>query len=605
MNNLRLWTIVAIFSFGCIFMGCERKAAEQPAPGKAAELGNAAKAVKKPPARGDEHWIKLSEEDKQYLIRLARKAFEFWVKEERRYQPEDLPAHLKDMKVNRVFATLYKKGEWRGCVSSKGKTIAAAVIGSVVNTCRDQRFENPRPDELNDFRVELSFLQPFELIETKDPALIEKELEPGVHGISVRHSSGKQAFFLPYVFVKKQRTTLTWLERICKKAGMKKEDWKSEETYIYRYGTINFIEEKPNGRSVDLYRYKVELDEMAPDAAEKAVKLSLEWFANHRLNEKMRFAVGYDADHKPIRKDSEILQLMGLTALGRAEQMELLPKSLKDTLDWRLADGVESLELPPQIQGAENLEKLLLTADLLVATPKKKAHKEMAKAVAEYLRTRVDLEMSLPDEGSYVRSLPNYLVKVFADLVALTDGEENKAYLEQLYTKVWKRGKPLALEAIARVNMVLGDEGSKEKMIELLKGVMGSQYTVESAPYRDYTGAFDEGQPPTTVGLAHRLSGVAIAYSRIGDDEIELKALALQTMMFALRCLLEQQFTETSAFYFESYHHSLGAFKRDILINTSRLDDTSAALQALLDVKKWGGKELIDKIGASKEGLHK
>jgi len=147
------------------------------------------------------------------------------------------------------------------------------------------------------------------------------------------------AFFLPYVFVKKQRTLETWLQRISSKAGLAPDVWKTADAAVYKFETINFIEDAPHGKAVDLYRYKVELDELPANAVETAIDQTQKYILGHKVEEKNRFLPGYSASHQPLREDPDTWQLSAATALGTAAD---LSKDLK--LGGEVRWGMKGLE---------------------------------------------------------------------------------------------------------------------------------------------------------------------------------------------------------------------------------------------------------------------
>ena len=61
-----------------------------------------------------------------------------------------------------------------------------------------------------------------------------------------------------------------------------------------------------------------------------------------------------------------------------------------------------------------------------------------------------------------------------------------------------------------------------------------------------------------------------------------LKPQLEANIVLATRWLLEQQFTTQSAFYLPNHAQLEGAFKRDVLLHESRLEDTAAAYAALV-----------------------
>jgi len=592
---LILIVIVGMF----LFTACEDDSSEQGKTAKTVEK------VKKQARKSNEVKISFTEDEKQYLSGVARKALEHWVKNEERYRPDDVPASLKGRKVNRVFATIYKKGDWRGCVSAKGRDAVDATVKSVINTCKDKRFENPAVSELNDIRVEVSFLQPFELISTKDPEQIKKELEPGVHGISVKHSSGKRAFFLPYVFVKKQRTTITWLERICKKAGLKKDDWKSPETSIYRYGTINFIEETPNGRAVDLYRYKVELDSLKKTAVTDAIDLSVKWFAKSRNDQSNEYLTGYNMKHKAIRKNDVTLQMFANAAIAKANTLGVKGADIA-SVEQAVSKGMSDLMI--EIPTKDQLESLLVLAEAVVNGEKIKNRKKLASQLLDYFK---DHSADIVKNGKRIKDLSNYAVFVISGLAETSKSKQHIKFASEFYGDNWMPGAGYSLLALLAFNKVAKTDGMNEKIIKETKLIISKQYTSKMAPYRDFIGSFKNGKTPSTFGVSVYLRSLASIYKywtvteSFPHENGELRQSILDASMFATRWILEQQFTEESAFYFKSYKDALGAFKQDILLNTTMLDDTANALLALLSTNQYLGKEISEAFENSADVLVK
>ncbi len=600
--------VVALFALLSLLMlwSCDKQSEPAQKQVKAEKADK--KSAKRPAKKSNEVQITLTEAEKNELILFARKAFDTYVKDQERLDADELPEGLRDRKVNRVFATIYKEGEWRGCVSSMGKNIGTAVVGAIINTVRDRRFKNPLPEELDKFRVELSFLQPTERIDTKDPVEIEKVLEPGVDGIIVTGASGKRAFFLPYVFVKKQRTTVTWLERLSRKAGMDKDAWKLPDTVIERYGTINFIEEKPYGKSVDLYRYKVELDELPEQVLSKSIDSALKWFEAHKVVHAKRFAPGYDNNHHPLKKSNDGHQLFALSALNRAAELDKNVE-LGKLVRWGY-QGIKDLVVDDpekgllfKTEGVSDLEGRLLLGDLLISGGAVKGRKELVNKLAAKLRTLKAAD--IPEQGRFVQDLRNFTVYVVAGLAQLTKDAQDRKQVLALVDSCWNADGPWALTALAKAAAVLSDPAMLVQLGESVQKTMGHQYRNQTAPYADFVGAFDDQKVPTTVFVAARLRSLAEAYGALKDLKPELAKQIAEAIMLSSRWLFEQQFTKVSAFYFENWAQLQGAFKRDILLNQSTLIDTASALLALLEVRRQMGDEFETLRAAMQDQLRK
>jgi hypothetical protein len=102
---------------------------------------------------------------------------------------------------------------------------------------------------MHDICVEVSVLTVPELIKADNPEEYLLKIKIGKHGLIIRKNifSG---LLLPQVFTDYNSTPLQALEMKCQKAGLSKDDWKSD-AQIYRFSAQIFKEEKPDGNVVE------------------------------------------------------------------------------------------------------------------------------------------------------------------------------------------------------------------------------------------------------------------------------------------------------------------------------------------------------------------
>jgi|GEM_PF-2904921 len=585
-----------------------------PAPDKGKDKAAVEEKVDFPQVVPGEVSVTVSEEEKKLLLDAARKAFDLWVTKKETYQPQDLPERLKTMKSNNVFATIYKDGDWRGCVASKQNNIAESVVQAVINTCNDKRFKNPQPDEIKDFRVELSLLGPKTLIDSKDLEVIGKQLEPGVHGVYVRNVNGRAAFFLPYVFVKAQRTLETWLQRICTKAGMKADEWKSLKTAIYKFETINFIEDRPYGAPVDLYRYKAVIKELKAPMLSDAVKAGADWFAGNVGPE--GFLAGLDAEHRPLKKNDINTEILALKALGMAadryknashvklfaEHFGALTKKLVD-----VKDGVAlgTLESP-------DVDATLLMAELVSAVKSIKDRDKLAQKLGNFLHTQLSPDGAFLGKTRLARSGQAYMLYVISQLAGIAGRDRDKEAVARATRtlnslRISDTDTAYNTMALLQSGIVLEEDAIKLKAAALGNRLLSVQFNLETAPYSDYIGAFKaEKGNPITLDAAVSIIALARIYTAVKPEAAsEQDKLYQKALVTGARFLLEQQFTPVSAFFFPNWKTANGAFKRDIILNNVDADQTARAIEALASVEDALGKDLAAIIEANREALVK
>lgn len=148
----------------------------------------------------------LSQEEGEFLVKLARKAMESYVSGRIRVQvPTDTPEKL--MNRSGVFVTLEKitegvsDRELRGCIGRPlpEAPLVEATIDSAIDSCsQDPRFPPVRPAELQRILVEVSVLTPPELIRVDNPMEYPLKIKCGVHGLLVERGWNR-GLLLPQV----------------------------------------------------------------------------------------------------------------------------------------------------------------------------------------------------------------------------------------------------------------------------------------------------------------------------------------------------------------------------------------------------------------------
>ena len=170
----------------------------------------------------------LDEHESTLALEIARKTLQQCFKENHA-SPYDLPAsertpHLEAAKG--VFVTLQKEGQLRGCIGQMSatdplyKVIAQTAILSAFN---DTRFRPLQSDELEKLDLEISVLSPFQPIDSWN------EIVLGRDGVLIE-KNGRSAVFLPQVALEQGWTVEDTLTALCKKAGLKPDDWRSDCT---------------------------------------------------------------------------------------------------------------------------------------------------------------------------------------------------------------------------------------------------------------------------------------------------------------------------------------------------------------------------------------
>lgn len=177
-----------------------------------------------------ENQFKLSQEEKELLLKIARKTIKEYLD----------TGKISDVKSSELtpalqeecgaFVTLHKDGALRGCI---GRFSASEPLYSVVQkmaiaaATQDHRFSPLKSDEIDKIDLEISVLTPMQKIESID------EIEMGRHGIYIKKGFATGTF-LPQVALESGWTKEEFLGYCARnKAGLGWEGWKDADIYIY------------------------------------------------------------------------------------------------------------------------------------------------------------------------------------------------------------------------------------------------------------------------------------------------------------------------------------------------------------------------------------
>jgi len=196
--------------------------------------------------------FQLNQQEGEYLVKLARKAVEEYLKNGKVISPaKDAP--LKLLERCGVFVTInsVRDGgkELRGCIGYPYPTtmLAQAVIESAVNSAtQDPRFYPLTNQELGSVVFEVSVLTPPELVKTDNPKKYLSHIKVGKDGLIIERG-GCKGLLLPQVPVEWRWDEEEFLCQCCIKAGLPPDNWLLKDTKIYKFQAIIFEEETPRG----------------------------------------------------------------------------------------------------------------------------------------------------------------------------------------------------------------------------------------------------------------------------------------------------------------------------------------------------------------------
>jgi AmmeMemoRadiSam system protein A len=186
---------------------------------------------------------KLTTEEKQTLLRLARQALEMGVRG-KKLPPLDLETMSPRLGAQGAsFITLTINGKLRGCIGALEpyQPLAEDVREhAVAAALQDYRFPNVTPEELAQIEIEVSRLTIPVPLEYDTPDDLLSKLRPGVDGVLLRDGV-RRATFLPQVW-EKLPDPAEFLDNLCYKMGTQPDLWRKKHLEVSIYQVEDFHE---------------------------------------------------------------------------------------------------------------------------------------------------------------------------------------------------------------------------------------------------------------------------------------------------------------------------------------------------------------------------
>jgi hypothetical protein len=204
-------------------------------------VGYGAVALSKGPAQAlaPEAALTLTQEEKDELLRIARKSVETAVREGKRlqYPAPAAPALNKD---RAVFVTLTERGDLRGCIGyvHPSKPLYLAVSdAATMAALQDPRFRPVSAQELSELKYEISVLSPLRHVQDVS------QIRVGLHGLLIRKGD-TQGLLLPQVAAEYKWDRPTFLQEVCRKAGLPENAWRDSDADLFAFTAVVFSPER-------------------------------------------------------------------------------------------------------------------------------------------------------------------------------------------------------------------------------------------------------------------------------------------------------------------------------------------------------------------------
>ncbi|MFQ5605199.1 MAG: AmmeMemoRadiSam system protein A [bacterium] len=179
----------------------------------------------------------LSKAEQKTLLKFARESIAANLRGEDPAAFENQSPRLSEERG--AFVTLLKNNSLRGCigfVQSYKPLYETIKEVAVAAAFRDPRFPPLSENELPEIIIEISVISPMQKIQSIKKIKIKR------HGLFISHGKS-QGLLLPQVAVNNKWDRQTFLEHVCLKAGLKKNDWKNPEAEIMIFQAQVFKED--------------------------------------------------------------------------------------------------------------------------------------------------------------------------------------------------------------------------------------------------------------------------------------------------------------------------------------------------------------------------
>ena len=187
---------------------------------------------------------KLTNEEKLFLLHLARKAIECAVNKQN-FPPVDRsrlsPAMLE---TGASFVTITQAGQLRGCIGALEpyQPLWEDVIEHArAAALEDWRFSPVESYEVAGLEIEVSRLTAPQPVTYELPTDLPRILRHGIDGVVIQDGS-RRATFLPQVW-EKITTPEDFLSNLCMKMGAPANLWRQKKLNVFTYQVEEFHEE--------------------------------------------------------------------------------------------------------------------------------------------------------------------------------------------------------------------------------------------------------------------------------------------------------------------------------------------------------------------------
>ena len=193
---------------------------------------------------------RLSAQEKEILLRLARQAMQAGVRQQPLPTFERLELTQRLREPGASFVTLTMNGNLRGCIGALEPyqpLVEDVREHAVAAALEDYRFPPVSEKELPQIRIEISRLTLPQVLSYSSADDLLARLHPGVDGVILRDGM-RRATYLPQVW-EKVPDPQEFLASLCQKMGAGPDSWRRRHLEVLVYQVEDFHEAPAAGRA--------------------------------------------------------------------------------------------------------------------------------------------------------------------------------------------------------------------------------------------------------------------------------------------------------------------------------------------------------------------
>lgn len=550
----------------------------------------------------------LEDEDKAYLVRLARRTL-LAIAQGETPPGADAPASLSSWNTRpQVYCTLRQDGRTVGRAGGRSENLAEAVVAAVRGALEEQRRHDARgATAASAFGIELSVLGGWVPLGRISWSQLRGLVELGLHAIRLELGD-RTAVFNASVPVHQRYELETALDSLGVESGAGSAAWRFPDATLSLAHELHLVEAS-GGRGFFELRRGMLAGPAAPVTRARlmsSLRAGAEWLMRNQ-REDGTYAYLFEPERAAFSDADNVIRqastAFGLAAVGAYLEEPAIEDSARRCIDYLLSktkygDADRSTPYIHHLSVHDlGATAVTLLAILHLANPE--PYEDATLALGRSITTLQDdcgqLRSSFSEPSCYIGQsfFPGEALFALSALYERTRAVEFRRCIERAfgyYPQAWRHSRdapfvPWQTHAAYRMYGLTEERRYADFAFEMNDWVVGQIWNEEGSPDPDFVGGI--GQPRPGVSTATLIEGIAEAYAlakKTGDSRRADRYRA--AIVGAAEFVLRLQFKEQEAYYLpaESRGGAIGGFRLSLADHSLRIDAAEHCMVALLNM---------------------